>query len=82
MRRTAPALERRAAARRRRISARVVRSHDEIAEFNREFWRRQGHEARFEAAWDMMLDVLRMRGERARQPRLRRSVAVLERREG
>lgn len=75
-------MEERAAVRRRTMIARLVHSHEEVDEFNREFWRRAGHEAKFAAAWDMLLDVQRMRGKRGRQPRLQRSVEALERRSG
>ncbi len=76
-----PSMEQRAARRRRTMVERLVHSHEEVEEFNREFWRSVGHEVRFAAAWDMVLDVSRMRGKRARQPRLRRSVTKLEHRE-
>ena len=50
-------------------------------EFDREFWRRAGHEARFAAAWDMIAEAQLVRGKNASQPRLQRSVQTLERRE-
>lgn len=64
------------------ISARLVRRGEAEKEFDREFWRRAGPQARFEAAWEMVLEVYRMRGENADDPPFLRSVAVLKRRKG
>ena len=48
--------------------------------FDQRFWREQGPEARFAAAWEMVSEVRLIRGEDGRQPRLQRSVQRIQRR--
>lgn len=49
--------------------------------FDLEFWRRLGPEARFAAAWDAVLDLVRMGKLDASQLRLQRSrIRVIRRR--
>lgn len=47
--------------------------------FDRDFWQQAGAEARFAAAWQMVLDMLIIRGEDVDQLRLQRSVENVER---
>ena len=63
-----------------RITARMVRRGEEELDFDRQFWKELGHEARFEAAWEMISEVAAIRGKDARQPRLQRSVQHIFRR--
>ena len=73
-------LESRSAERRRTATARLLTRDADTLAFNIEFWRAQGPDARLAAAWDMVLEARRMRGQRGPEPRLQRSVAVLVRR--
>ena len=50
--------------------------------FDREFWRRVGHEGRFAAAWQMVVEANLIRGRDAGESRLQRSVQTVKRREG
>jgi hypothetical protein len=73
----------RAASRRARGVARL--SHDLRADdrsFDLEFWQARGHEAIFAAAWEMVLEYRRFRGEEGDEPRLQRQVGGLVRRGG
>jgi len=58
----------------------VKRGHDDRS-FDRKFWKKVGPEGIFSAMWDMVCDRYKWRGH-GKQPRFRRSVAVLKRREG
>ena len=63
------------------VAKKVLRSSDAVGEFDGNFWRRSGHEARFTAAWEMVREVRLMRGEKnVGQQRLQRSVQNIERR--
>jgi hypothetical protein len=66
----------------RQITARLVRLGEEEKAFDREFWRQAGHEARFEAAWQMVLDYLAIRGLDESHARFDRTVVCLKRRKG
>ena len=66
--------------RRRIVTERLARRDADDGSFDRAFWRRAGAEARFAAAWDMVAEVQRMRGQDVREPRLLRSVARFRRR--
>ena len=48
--------------------------------FDREFWRAQGPEAVFSAAWDMTNELRAFRGEDGDEPRLQRSIVRVVRR--
>jgi hypothetical protein len=61
----------------------VKRSSGLEDEFDRDFWRKMGHEKRFAAAWEMVNEVALVRGEKdAGQPRLQRSIQTIKRRSG
>lgn len=54
---------------------------EEDREFDLEFWAKVGAEGRFEAAWEMISEIDKMKGKKnAGQPRLQRSVASLKQR--
>lgn len=74
--------QRHQADRRGRFSmVRVLRSvKDDDGSFDLEFWERAGAEARFAAAWEMVIEAEAMRGEHVDQPRLQRSVLRVQRR--
>jgi len=63
----------------RKISARLIHIKDNDRSFDLEFWQQAGAEARFAAAWQMVLDMLALRGEDVHQFRLQRSVENIER---
>jgi hypothetical protein len=54
--------------------ARLIPLEDDDGSFDREFWDKIGHEGRFAAMWDMVMDAARIRGEDVNQLRLQRSV--------
>ena len=59
----------------------VRRSSGNVKEFDRDFWKKAGHEARFRAAWEMVNEVRLIRGERnVSQQRLQRSIQSIKRR--
>jgi len=62
------------------ITTRLVKRGEEEA-FDREFWRNAGHEARWAAAWEMVVEADLFRGKNASQPRLQRTVLRIQRRE-
>jgi hypothetical protein len=65
------------------IAAMTRRDDPKAIEFDRDFWRMAGHEARFAAAWEMVEEVHYFRGEAgADQQRLQRSVQNIQRRRG
>ncbi len=64
---------------RRKITERLT-TLDKKDEFDREFWRKAGHEARFAAAWEMVVEVELIRGKNAAEPRLQRDVLRIKRR--
>lgn len=66
----------------RLVIERLVRRDEDDGSFDREFWRRLGHEARFAAAWEMTAEVNLIRGKDADESRLQRSVERIQRREG
>lgn len=63
----------------RKIIARLVRQQDDDRTFDLEFWQQAGVDARFEAAWQMVLDMLILKGEDVDEYRLQRSVENIER---
>ncbi len=63
----------------RKITARLSHLKDHDRSFDLEFWQQAGAEAIFAAAWQMVLDMLLMRGENVDQFRLQRSIENIER---
>jgi len=57
----------------------VAMSFKEAEDFDIRFWRKAGPNARFSAAWLMIGDFYKMRGQRGRLPRLRRVLQVIKR---
>jgi hypothetical protein len=53
---------------------RVVDGHPKDRAFDRAFWRRAGAQARWAAAWQMIVDACALRGEDGDQLRLQRSL--------
>lgn len=47
-----------------------------------EYWSRQSDSAKLEAAWEMVLEAHRIKGEDLSESRLQRTVASLKRRAG
>ena len=60
--------------------SRVIRRDEQDRSFDLEFWQKVDANTRFAAAWQMVLEIDRIRGKHAEQPRLQRSVSVLKRR--
>ena len=48
--------------------------------FDREFWRKVGHEGRFAATWEMVNEADLFRGKNVSQSRLQKSVQTIKRR--
>lgn len=63
----------------RKITARLINIKDNNRSFDLEFWQQSGVEARFAAAWQMVLDMIAIRGEDGSQSRLQRSIENIER---
>lgn len=63
----------------RKITARLIHVKDNDRSYDLDFWQQAGAEARFAAAWQMVLDMQMRRGEHGRQSRLQRSVENIER---
>lgn len=53
-------------------------SQREAKRFDVEFWKKAGAQARFAAAWQMIRDLFKIRGQHAPKLRLRRSVQNIE----
>ncbi len=63
------------------VMARVLRPGEtDDGSFDLEFWQRIGAEGRFAAAWEMVREVMTIRGDDGSQPRLQRSVLRIVRR--
>jgi len=58
----------------KKISVHKTRSHESAEWFDIRFWRRAGAAARFEAAWDMVGEFLKMRGKSGNERRLQRTI--------
>ncbi|OGQ26978.1 MAG: hypothetical protein A3I75_07065 [Deltaproteobacteria bacterium RIFCSPLOWO2_02_FULL_50_16] len=58
----------------RKVLLHKAQSPREAREFDIRFWKRSGAQARFAAAWIMVIDSFKVRGKRGNQSRLRRSV--------
>ncbi len=65
--------------RRRAVVARMVRRGGE-EDFDADFWKKQGAEKKFAAAWEMISEVELFRGKHAGKSRLQRSVQHIQRR--
>jgi len=61
------------------ITAKLTRRGD-TDQFDREFWRNAGHEARFVAAAEMVIETELFRGKHACEFRLQRDVLRIQRR--
>jgi hypothetical protein len=64
---------------RRKITTKLINIKNNDRSFDLEFWQQAGVAARFEAAWQMVLDMQTIRGEDGNQSRLQRSVENIER---
>jgi len=53
-------------------------SFQEAQKFDRSFWQRAGVTARFAAAWSLVLDYYKIKGQHGDKPRLRRTVQNIE----
>lgn len=60
--------------------SRLVKLKDQDRSFDLEFWERVGAQGRFEAAWDMVLDLVNWNKDYGNQQRLRRTDTSLQRR--
>lgn len=63
------------------IMARLISRKQDDRSFDVEFWRRVGAEGRFAAMWQMVKEVLLIRGGDGHVPRLQKNVERLIRRE-
>jgi len=61
---------------------RLVKLKEADRSFDHEFWQAMGPEARFAAAWQMVLEVHAIKGGHVGESRLRRSVQNIERLRG
>lgn len=61
---------------------RLVKVRETDRSFDHEFWQAMGPEARFAAAWQMVLEVYAIKGGHTGEPRLQRSVQNIERLRG
>ena len=66
--------------RRRQGTSRVIQAHDDNGAFDRAAWEGTSAQQRLEALWDLTLDYLAWTAPDGGEPRLQRSVCVLERR--
>jgi hypothetical protein len=64
------------------IMAKLIRQDEDQKEFDRIFWQKAGHEAKFSAAWDMVDEVYLMKGKHVIKSRLQRTVQNIKRRAG
>lgn len=66
--------------RRRQGTSRVISMRSDDGTFDREAWRGTSIQHRLEALWDLTLDYLAWTAPDGGEPRLQRSVCVVERR--
>ncbi len=65
------------------ITRKIRRGVNEEKDFDREFWKKAGHEARFAAAWEMVNEFYLIRGNKdVGEQRLQRSIQNIKRRVG
>ncbi len=50
--------------------------------FDLDFWQKQSPQARFDAAWEMIVHAWRVKGKDVRQLRLHRTVETFQRQQG
>jgi hypothetical protein len=62
------------------VKEQVVRRGEDDGTSDREFWREQGHEARFAASWQMVVDAELAKGRKLSDLRMRKDVHRLIRR--
>lgn len=62
------------------ITEAFVKRGEAEKEFDRKFWRDAGPEARFRAAWLMVVEVELMRGKKPEDLRLRKDIEEVKRR--
>lgn len=67
--------------RERNITVWYGRLEDALPFPDLEYWQAQSDEAKFDAAWDMVVEAHAIKGEDLSESRLRRSVASFQRRE-
>ena len=63
----------------KQVWVRKSHSFKEAEDFDARFWRRAGALARFTAAWEMVVDLRKMKGLGGGQLRLRRTVQNIKR---
>ena len=61
--------------------SRLVRLKNADDRFDLSFWKKVGAEGRFDAAWQMVCDLTKIRPRYGTQQRLRRTVSSLKHRE-
>lgn len=63
-----------------------IERHGKLSELDRsfdlKFWQAQPAQARFDAAWELIVHANRVKGNDVRQLRLQRSIAVFQRQPG
>jgi len=62
------------------VTARLAKRGEAEKEFDRQFWRDAGHEARFAAMWEMVAEVHLFRGQDAGEYPFEGSVQSIQRR--
>jgi hypothetical protein len=67
--------------RERNITVWYGRLEDALPFPDLEYWQAQSDEAKFDAAWDMVVEAHAIKGEDLSESRLRRSIASFQRRE-
>jgi len=63
------------------FSERKGRLQDLDRSFDLEFWQAQSPSARFDAAWELIVHAMKVKGRNVRQLRLQRSVENFQRQE-
>jgi len=63
----------------KQVTLRILRTPDEEAAADREFWQRLTLDERIEETWRLSEELWRLRGEASDEPGLCRSVARLQR---
>ncbi len=68
--------------RKRQITERLVKRGEAEKDFDREFWKKAGTDAKFDAAWEMVVESYLFKGKDVEELRLQRTVECLKRRKG